>query len=602
MGIQICTIILLEIPTVMLLRMGWGSFVVVLPHHRKALVVYSLILISQWVIFFVISYFGTHIDQSAGHFASFLDSNNWAIRLAGSYSLTTRIAFDTGLIVFLSNQNTGSSSIPLAVRASLTIALIVLTLCVWSVHISWIPLVILRSVLAAWSFGLIAYTIIAKRARRAVIVVGVWMCLNSAFALAIRFAGTMSQAPCWLLTMNLILVLLQPLVLYFTFHLDTRYWKRLVERRGFSSVANSVARPLMEQFFPSRLLMDYNAFTFEEMIGEGTQAQVFRAKYRGKSTIAVKRYNAMNLTDSVIDNFLSEAVILFEIEPHKHILPFIGVSICPPYLCICFELCKTSLYSLLETNREQGIQLGPEDTLLIALDVALGMQHLHKQQPKIVHRDLKSHNVLMVDSKEDGRMIAKVADMGCSQLFDDCDLTAEPPISKIRNYSVRLEHEDVRRWFQLRSSVAVTSKVLKGRLGTIPWCAPEVLRMEIYSEKCDVFSMGVLLWELETQEPPRSRTGGRIFMTDCLNGFRLPLDRIRDERFKSLIEKCWQEDPHERPSFDWIVEELEAILASHFTQSSHVLGRSASTLSISLRHLGRDNQLRDLEAAHSVPD
>ena len=98
-------------------------------------------------------------------------------------------------------------------------------------------------------------------------------------------------------------------------------------------------------------------------------------------------------------------------------------------------------------------------TLQIMRDTAAGMEYLHLHQPIIIHRDLKSQNLLL-----DKSWTTKVADFG---------------ISRVKGMTATMT-----------------------RIGTPQWMAPEVLREEKYSEKADIWSYGVVLWELVTLRPP----------------------------------------------------------------------------------------------------
>ncbi|CAN0264517.1 unnamed protein product, partial [Scytosiphon promiscuus] len=96
------------------------------------------------------------------------------------------------------------------------------------------------------------------------------------------------------------------------------------------------------------------------------------------------------------------------------------------------------------------------------LDVATGMQYLHGQNPVIIHRDLKSLNVLI-----DENWVTKVTDFGLS-----------------------------------RFKATSVSEKMTGQAGTYHWMAPEVINSQHYTEKADVFSYGIILWEIFTRAIP----------------------------------------------------------------------------------------------------
>eukprot|EP00300_Choanocystis_sp_HF-7_P020806 c20681_g1_i10.p1 GENE.c20681_g1_i10~~c20681_g1_i10.p1 ORF type:complete len:146 (-),score=29.31 c20681_g1_i10:88-525(-) len=120
--------------------------------------------------------------------------------------------------------------------------------------------------------------------------------------------------------------------------------------------------------------------------------------------------------------------------------------------------------------------------------------------------------------------------------------------------------------------------------GTIPWVSPG----SGYGSKCDIFSFGVLLWEIATCADPFETKGGNIFGFEIIQGYRLPLDDIQgldesrvffppcfdmpkvveksadsdwfvDEALKELIAECWSADPHARPNIDVVLDRLRLL-------------------------------------------
>ncbi|MBA0580827.1 hypothetical protein Gorai_023028, partial [Gossypium raimondii] len=158
--------------------------------------------------------------------------------------------------------------------------------------------------------------------------------------------------------------------------------------------------------------------------------------------------------------FLSEVAIMKRLR-HPNIVLFMGAVTHPPNLSIVTEyLSRGSLYRLL---RKPGVRevLDERRRLSMAYDVAKGMNYLHRRNPPIVHRDLKSPNLLV-----DKKYTVKVCDFGLSRLKANTFLSS------------------------------------KSAAGTPEWMAPEVLRDEPSNEKSDVYSFGVILWELATLQQP----------------------------------------------------------------------------------------------------
>ncbi|XP_045827595.1 dual specificity protein kinase shkB-like isoform X2 [Trifolium pratense] len=197
--------------------------------------------------------------------------------------------------------------------------------------------------------------------------------------------------------------------------------------------------------------------TIREQIGQGCCGTVYHALWYG-SDVAVKVFSKQEYSDDLIQSFRQEVSVMKRLR-HPNILLFMGAVTSPQRLCIVTEfLPRGSLCRLLHRNTSK---LDWRRRVHMALDIARGVNYLHHYNPPIIHRDLKSSNLLV-----DKNWTVKVGDFGLS----------------------RLKHETY-----------LTTKT--GR-GTPQWMAPEVLRNEPSDEKSDVYSFGVILWELATEKIP----------------------------------------------------------------------------------------------------
>uniref|UniRef100_A0A452TXM4 Mitogen-activated protein kinase kinase kinase n=1 Tax=Ursus maritimus TaxID=29073 RepID=A0A452TXM4_URSMA len=279
--------------------------------------------------------------------------------------------------------------------------------------------------------------------------------------------------------------------------------------------------------FKYLLEIDFAELTLEEIIGIGGFGKVYRAFWIGDE-VAVKaaRHDPDEDISQTIENVRQEAK-LFAMLKHPNIIALRGVCLKEPNLCLVMEFARGG-----PLNRVlSGKRIPPDILVNWAVQIARGMNYLHDEAiVPIIHRDLKSSNILILQKVENGDLsnkILKITDFGLA-----------------------------REWHRTTKMSAA---------GTYAWMAPEVIRASMFSKGSDVWSYGVLLWELLTGEVPfRGIDGLAVAYGVAMNKLALPIPSTCPEPFAKLMEDCWNPDPHSRPSFTNILDQLTTIEESGF--------------------------------------
>jgi serine/threonine protein kinase len=262
--------------------------------------------------------------------------------------------------------------------------------------------------------------------------------------------------------------------------------------------------------------IDPSEIEIGHVLGDGSFGTVYMGHCRQKA-VAVKKLLKQNLSEQDLEDFRREIEILSSMF-HPNICLFMGACTQPGNLMIVTELMKSDLQHVLH---DSNIQLSLLTRMRMAKDIALGMNWLHQNKPPIIHRDLKPSNLLV-----DENWRVKVSDFGLSQI----------------------------RW---RESVKTEDDK-----GTAQWMAPELLLNQPYTEKCDVYSFGIVLWELLTrQEPFPEFDNFEDFKKAVCEQHRRPsIPPNIPSGLKMLIQDCWNANAEMRPSFSGIVKRLDNII------------------------------------------
>ena len=233
-------------------------------------------------------------------------------------------------------------------------------------------------------------------------------------------------------------------------------------------------------------------------LGRGGFGEVFRGLKDGVDEVAVKVIRIQS-SSAAAAQFKEEIDLISKLR-HRHVLQFYGACIKPSCLYMVTELMQTDLFTALRSDpRYQWTGIYGKE---VAVGVAAGLHYLHSRRPPVVHRDIKSPNILLMDG------IAKIADVGIARTKATSDMTAQ-------------------------------------RGFTIAWAAPEVVYRKRATEKIDIWSFGIILWEVVTGNMPGP---GHLFLPPST-----------PPALRELYSRCTAEDPEGRPGAAELLQALRAL-------------------------------------------
>uniref|UniRef100_UPI00398ECC5E tyrosine-protein kinase receptor Tie-1 isoform X2 n=1 Tax=Pristiophorus japonicus TaxID=55135 RepID=UPI00398ECC5E len=279
-------------------------------------------------------------------------------------------------------------------------------------------------------------------------------------------------------------------------------------------------------------ILQWDDIKFEDVIGEGNFGQVIKALIKKdglKMNAAIKMLKEFASENDHRD-FAGELEVLCKLGQHPNIINLLGACENRGYLYIAIEYAPFGNLldflrksRVLETDpafaREHGTAstLTSQQLLQFASDVTKGMQYLSEKQ--FIHRDLAARNVLVGEN-----LVAKIADFGLSR------------------------------------GEEVYVKKTMGRL-PVRWMAIESLNYSVYTTKSDVWSFGVLLWEIVSLggTPYCGMTCAELY-EKLPQGFRLEKPLSCDDEVYEFMKQCWRDRPYERPTFTQISMQLNRML------------------------------------------
>ncbi|XP_076819477.1 mitogen-activated protein kinase kinase kinase 7-like isoform X2 [Clavelina lepadiformis] len=310
--------------------------------------------------------------------------------------------------------------------------------------------------------------------------------------------------------------------------------------------------------------IDYDELDFRDQVGKGSFGVVYMAIWRN-SRVAVK----MIESESERRAFVTELRQLSRVS-HPNIIRLYGACRNPVSLVMEYAECG-SLYSLLHGPGPQPHYTSGHG-MSWCLQCATGVAYLHGMKPKaLIHRDLKPPNLLLTNNG----VVLKICDFGTA-----CDQHTHMTNNK----------------------------------GSAAWMAPEVFEGCQYSEKCDVFSWGIILWEVLTRKKPFDELGGPAFriMWAVHTGTRPSLIQGCPKPVEQLMTRCWSAKPNERPSMNEVVEAMIDLMMffpggddplnfpSHDTDSGSEDGYACESVSESEREIHMGTISETIRKSHQL--
>lgn len=287
---------------------------------------------------------------------------------------------------------------------------------------------------------------------------------------------------------------------------------------------DALAQALMDTRFPTETLKDYEEWTIDLgklhmglPFAQGAFGKLYRGTYNGMD-VAIKlleRPEADPAQAQLLEQqFVQEVMMLAELR-HPNIVKFVGACRKPIVWCIVTGYAKGgSVRNFL--NRRQNRSVPLKLAVKQALDVARGMAYVHGLG--FIHRDLKSDNLLISGDKS-----IKIADFGVAR-------------------------------------IEVKTEGMTPETGTYRWMAPEMIQHRPYNQKVDVYSFGIVLWELITGTLPfPNMTAVQAAFAVVNKGVRPAIPHECLPALGEIMTRCWDANPDVRPPFTDVVRMLERV-------------------------------------------
>ncbi|XGW23359.1 hypothetical protein V3C99_005529 [Haemonchus contortus] len=306
-----------------------------------------------------------------------------------------------------------------------------------------------------------------------------------------------------------------------TFYLEHHHEKSIADliawhlatKTPLSAASNARLRRPVER---TQWLLNHDSILLVKKLGEGAFGEVYLAEYgsgKTKQEVAVKTMRNEATRDARL-KFMKEARLMRKYN-HKHVVKILGVAVHEHPLMLVMEVCPNG--SLLSHLRKNKGNVALAEKLRFSTEASDGLAYLEKKL--CIHRDIAARNCLLGAKFE-----VKIADFGMS---DDKVIVHDDTLEKV----------------------------------PVKWLAPETLQDKIYSLKTDVWSYGVLVWEIyaDGAEPYPGLTRLQTRAKIIVQNYRMEMPKDTPKSVADIVYSCWDKDPAKRPEMSRIYRMLRDI-------------------------------------------
>ena len=302
---------------------------------------------------------------------------------------------------------------------------------------------------------------------------------------------------------------------------------RKISRRSSNLSASSI----LDEPSVDELEIDPSHIDRGQIIATGFSSEVFKGIWKGTDVALKELHWNDRLPEKKLESFRKELNLMFKFR-HPNLVMLMGaVTKSLPRSLVLEYCCGGTLFDIV--HRRRKVELSWRQRMKILLDVAKAMNYLHTSNPIVIHRDLKSLNVLLFEHVEDeyDTPIAKVSDFGLSTFVFSATHDSDTKCQSL--------------------------------VGTYHWMAPEITQGKQYNEKVDSYAYAIVAYEVASRTMPYEGSPYEKYelALAVARGLRpnmSRLDKACPSAVSIIIETCWSEDPSKRMSFDRIIAKLKS--------------------------------------------